>query len=216
MSLNAACLADWTNGANCTTVTILDRTNRPSHSQQDPIDRPANPRAGARASQAMRPATDSSCSSSGIHADPYYGDNKRTTRSTAAELVASLYDRVLPNPHPVRLESRKGQEDGQLAPLNPLYVRRFATEIARHVQETRQAGKLEAGKESDLTRIIRHEKPHRDAVGRQFEALALLLPRLQNLCPREVATLVAHVVEVFARSPSPTYRCVVVYNPEVE
>lgn len=136
-----------------------------------------------------------------------YGDSGSGSGGRRADLVATLYERVQPNPHPVRLEGRKQQQQQQqqLAPLNPLYVRRFAAEIARYVMDKTGLGRRVAR----VNRPKSHTTPKndRDGVGRQFEALALLLPQLQDLCPRELATLLAHVVEVFARSPSPTYRC---------
>lgn len=46
--------------------------------------------------------------------------------------VATLYAPVLPNTHPVRLEGKHHpRKEGQLPPLNPLFVRRFAADIAR-------------------------------------------------------------------------------------
>lgn len=58
-----------------------------------------------------------------------------------ADPVATLYARVLPNPHKVRLDGNSGsgsgsgkqqpRREGQLPPLNPLFVQRFAADLAR-------------------------------------------------------------------------------------
>jgi hypothetical protein len=72
-------------------------------------------------------------------------DPEEDSGSSSGDPIATLYARVLPNPYPVRLDGKQQQkqQDGhqhqqqqqqqqqQLAPLNPLYVRRFAAEIAR-------------------------------------------------------------------------------------
>lgn len=59
-----------------------------------------------------------------------YGDGQKQQQHWDA--VAMLYAPVLPNTHPVRLEGKQHpRKEGQLPALNPLFVRRFAADIAR-------------------------------------------------------------------------------------
>ncbi len=78
-----------------------------------------------------------------MHIRPNPEEGDCGSGSSINDPVATLYARVLPNPYPVRLDEKQRQgghhqqqqqqqqQQQLLAPLNPLYVRRFAAEIAR-------------------------------------------------------------------------------------
>lgn len=70
-----------------------------------------------------------------MDAEEDYGDGGQQQQWQHRDPVATLYAPVLPNAHPVRLEGKQHpRKEGQLPPLNPLYVRRFAADIARYAR----------------------------------------------------------------------------------